>query len=180
MDIVKGGSGSIFGERLMQNYANRVIIVVDERKLSTAVGQRPIPVEIVAKDWPFTIRNISRVCEDLGLGEHRTILRRGQLSNTLSDGDVPSITDNNNYIVDIYFKDPLVDPSLFSHELDQVVGVVCHGLFSGQATTIMVASTDKKQPVRIVGDHDDAVPVWWSAPPFQKGYEWESILSRHK
>lgn len=38
MAQIKGASGSIFGEKMLQTFASKVVIVVDERKLTRSIG----------------------------------------------------------------------------------------------------------------------------------------------
>ena len=47
------------------------------------------------------------------------------------DGDEIAVTDNGNYIVDLFFEKPIADPPKAAEELKNTVGVVDHGLFCG-------------------------------------------------
>jgi len=55
------------------------------------------------------------------------------------NGDKPYVTDNDNYIVDLYFKDPIPDANKAGKEIADVVGVVEHGLFLDMTTAVIVA-----------------------------------------
>ncbi|KAE8711501.1 putative ribose-5-phosphate isomerase 3 [Hibiscus syriacus] len=57
-----------------------------------------------------------------------------------SDGsEKPYVTDNGNYIVDLYFKNPIKDGFAAGKEISSMEGVVEHGLFLGMATSVIIA-----------------------------------------
>jgi ribose 5-phosphate isomerase A len=49
------------------------------------------------------------------------------------------VTDNGNYVVDLFFKQPIADPVEAARQLKDVVGVVDHGLFCSMAAEAIVA-----------------------------------------
>ena len=69
-------------------------------------------------------------------------LRLGSSSNNQVDGEEPAVTDNGNYIVDLFFKEPIKDAAKAGEELKATVGVVDHGLFCGMASCCIVAGKD--------------------------------------
>ena len=58
------------------------------------------------------------------------------------DGDEPAVTDNGNYIVDLFFDEPIKDAVKAADELKNTVGVVDHGLFCGLTTAVIIAGSD--------------------------------------
>ena len=58
------------------------------------------------------------------------------------DGDELAVTDNGNYIVDLFFKEPIKDAVTADKELKNTVGVVDHGLFCGLTTAVIIAGKD--------------------------------------
>ena len=49
LNLIKGGGGALFREKIVAQASRRVVIVVDESKLSPALGTRhALPVEVVA------------------------------------------------------------------------------------------------------------------------------------
>jgi len=58
------------------------------------------------------------------------------------DGDEPAVTDNGNYIVDLFFKEPIKDAPKAAEELKNTVGVVDHGLFCGMTFSVIVAGKE--------------------------------------
>ncbi len=49
------------------------------------------------------------------------------------------MTDNSNYIVDLYFENPIKDAYAAGKEISACEGVVEHGLFLDMATAVIIA-----------------------------------------
>lgn len=125
LNLIKGGGGALLREKLVAQSSRREIIIVDESKLSPALGTHwAVPVEVIRFGW----RTQAAYLEGLGA---RPTLRL--------DGDgVPFVTDQGNYILDSTFG-PIADPVSLGARLDARTGIVCHGLFLGLATEVIVA-----------------------------------------
>ena len=126
LDLIKGGGGALLREKIIAQASRREIIVVDESKLSPALGtRRPVPIEVVAFSWQVHMAYL----ESLG---GRPILRRGA-------SGAPFRTDQDNLIVDCDFG-PMPDPARVASRLSERAGIVEHGLFLGLATDVIVAT----------------------------------------
>lgn len=127
MNLIKGGGGALLREKIVAQASRREIIVVDESKLSPALGTRwPVPVEVV----PFSWRPEAAYLESLGA---RPALRH-------TSGGRPFQTDQGNFILDGRFG-PISDPAQLAMKLSGRAGVVEHGLFLDLATDVIVAGT---------------------------------------
>jgi ribose 5-phosphate isomerase A len=125
LDLIKGGGGALLREKIVAQASLREIIVVDESKLSPALGTRwPLPVEVI----PFGWRSQISFLESLGA---RVSVRQ------TSDGR-RFVTDQGNLILDCNFG-PLPQPTQVARELSQRTGIVEHGLFLGLTTDVIVA-----------------------------------------
>jgi ribose 5-phosphate isomerase A len=125
LNLIKGGGGALLREKIVAEASRREIIVVDESKLSPALGTRwPLPVEVV----PFGWRSQARFLEALGA---RVVVRAG------SDGK-PFHTDQGNLVLDCAFG-PIAKPVDLARRLADRAGIVEHGLFLGLATDLLVA-----------------------------------------
>jgi ribose 5-phosphate isomerase A len=125
LDVIKGGGGAFLREKMVAQATRREIIIVDESKLSPALGTRsPVPVEVVR----FGLRAQVAYLEDLGA---RVAVRR------TTDG-APYQTDQGNLILDCSF-DPIADPAELARRLESRAGIVEHGLFLGLAAEVVVA-----------------------------------------
>jgi ribose 5-phosphate isomerase A len=128
LNLIKGGGGALLREKIVAEASRREIIVVDESKLSPALGTRwPLPVEVV----PFGWRSQARFLEGLGA---KVVVRPGP------DGD-PGRTDQGNLILDCTFG-PIAHPLQLARRLADRAGIVEHGLFLGLATDLIVAGKD--------------------------------------
>lgn len=126
LNLIKGGGGALLREKIVAQASRREIIVVDEAKLSPALGTHwPVPVEVV----PFGWRSQAAYLESLGA---QPVLRLN------SDG-TPFKTDQSNLILDCHFG-PIANPAQLAARLSERAGIVEHGLFLGLATDVIVAS----------------------------------------
>jgi ribose 5-phosphate isomerase A len=157
LNLIKGGGGALLREKMVEINSKKFICIVDESKLSKALGPKfPLPVEITPFCYEHTIRVISELSAFKGSGV-RAVLRMGNASNNKKDGDNIAITDNGNYIVDLYFDKPIADIKLAAQQLLNVVGVVEHGIFVDMVAAVIVAGKDG---IRVAGREGGARP-WW-------------------
>eukprot|EP01040_Poterioochromonas_malhamensis_P009217 gene9217-10005_t len=157
--LIKGGGGALLREKMVEINADKFICIVDESKLSSELGPKfPLPVEITPFCYEHTIRQIESLPSIQKTGSCKPVLRRGNVGNNKLDGENIAITDNGNYIVDLYFTSPLSDVRQLSKELYSIVGVVEHGLFIDMTTAIIVAGKDG---VRVAGRVKGGERPWW-------------------
>jgi ribose 5-phosphate isomerase A len=125
LDLIKGAAGALFREKIVAQMSKREIIVIDESKLVTMLGERSaVPVEVVQFGWRSQVPYL----ESLGA---RVAVRQGV-------GSEPFLTDQGNLILDCRFG-PIADPARIARGLEARTGVVAHGLFLGLATDVVVA-----------------------------------------
>ncbi|MBN1657293.1 MAG: ribose-5-phosphate isomerase RpiA [Anaerolineae bacterium] len=128
LNLIKGGGGALLHEKIVAQASRREIIIVDESKLSPALGTHwPVPVEVI----PFGWRTQAAYLESLGARVHLRPDAHGQ----------PFQTDEGNLILDCDFG-PIDDPSGLGARLDARTGIVAHGIFLGLATEVIVAGTE--------------------------------------
>lgn len=125
LDCIKGGGGALLREKIVAQASLREIIVVDESKLSPALGTHwPVPVEVVPFGWRSQISFLE------SLGAHVSVRHA-------FDGK-RFFTDQGNLILDCDFG-PLQQPTQLARELSQRIGIVEHGLFLGLIQDVIVA-----------------------------------------
>jgi len=128
LNLIKGGGGALLREKVVAQASRREAIVVDETKLSAALGtRRPVPVEVLPFGWQAQLAFLE------GMGAE-TELRR------IADGR-EFHTDQGNLILDCSFG-PIASPEILAARLDQRAGIVCHGLFLGLAADVFVGTPD--------------------------------------
>lgn len=124
LNLIKGGGGALLREKIVAQASLREIIVVDESKLSPALGTHwPVPIEVT----PFGWRSQMSYLESIG---GTPILRLD------TSGD-PFKTDQGNVILDCTF-DPIERPAQLAASLSDRAGIVEHGLFLGLAKDVIV------------------------------------------
>jgi len=115
--------------------------VADESKLTTQLGTgHPLSIEIT----PYSHEHLRKTIEKLPsfYGNARAILRRGQASSNAADGSEIAVTDNGHYIIDVYFAKPIQDVKRAAAELDNLTGIVEHGLCVNMNPVVLIASSD--------------------------------------
>jgi ribose 5-phosphate isomerase A len=123
LDLIKGGGGCHSREKIVNEAARLNVIVVDESKLSRALGERwAVPVEVLAFGVQSTRRRLERL---------------GQVKLRERDGR-PFVTDSGNYIFDVG-AGIIEAPAELDRALRAIPGVVETGLFVARADVVVVA-----------------------------------------
>jgi len=134
--LLKGRGYDLVREKLMARAADAFIVLVDQSKLTSRIGERyPIPVEVM----PFAWQLVKRTLESLGA--------QGDLRpNSAKDG--LAITSHGSLVLDMTF-----DATLQSQALDEMLnatpGVVEHGIFRGLANTVLIAANGQVEERRV-------------------------------
>ncbi len=131
MGLLKGGGGALLREKIVIASAQRFVVVAEERKAVSRLGESfRLPVEVVRFGWPETRK---RVLELLPSAE----LRR-------RDRDEPYVTDEGHLILDCEL--PAVDDlERLGAQLKGTVGVVEHGLFLGMADEALLGPDGRER-----------------------------------
>ena len=123
--MVKGGGAALTREKIVAALAERFVCIADESKLVKALGQFPLPVEVI----PMAANHIARRFASMG----------GQASLRLKDGQ-PLVTDNGQHILDVKGLS-ITDPLAFESEINQWPGVVTVGVFAHQKASVCLLGT---------------------------------------
>jgi ribose 5-phosphate isomerase A len=141
LDLIKGGGGALLREKLVARAASRFLIVIEDDKVVTRLGERhALPVEIVRFGWRETRRALLDLVPDARL-------RRGQ------DGQ-SFVTDEGHFILDCTLGEPEPGgegPEALAAGLKALPGVVDHGLFLGMADEVLVGHPDGSVERRLRG-----------------------------
>jgi ribose 5-phosphate isomerase A len=125
LELIKGGGGALFREKIVAQASRREVIVVDESKLSAALcTKHALPIEIAQFGWKSQERFV------VSLGGKPTL--------RLTPDGKPYLTDQGNWILDCAFA-PIADPRALAAQLAGRAGIVEHGLFCGIASEVIVA-----------------------------------------
>jgi ribose 5-phosphate isomerase A len=122
-NMIKGGGGALTREKLVALASRKRVILVDESKLVSKLGQsRLLPVEVL----PFSRTLTARLLTGLGC-----------VANTRRQGEGEFVTDNGNHILDCAFG-PIDDVPSLEKRIKLLPGVIECGLFVGIADTIII------------------------------------------
>ena len=129
-NLIKGGGAALVREKIIANASERILIVVDESKVSRVLGTTfPLPVEIVRFGWEATQTEVNRI-------SGRSTLR---LTAAQGGDQQPLVTDNGNYILDCHF-DGIPAPEQVELQLNNIPGVVENGIFVNRADKIIIGT----------------------------------------
>jgi ribose 5-phosphate isomerase A len=124
--LIKGGGGALTREKILARASRRFLVIADSSKLVPRLGTRAVPIEVVPFAWPFVADQIASMGAE-------PVLRVDP------SGDIlPFLTDQNNYILDCQFRE-LDDLHVVATRLDEIPGLVDHGLFLGYAYAALIA-----------------------------------------
>ncbi len=128
LNLIKGGGGALLREKIVAQASRREIIIVDDTKLSPALGtHHPVPVEVLPFGWRAQVGYL----ETLGA---QVVVRKAD------DGNL-FLTDQKNMILDCDFG-PIADPAGLAQALCGRAGIVEHGLFLGMAHQAIAGCSD--------------------------------------
>lgn len=127
LNLIKGGGGALLREKIVAQASQREVIMVDEGKLSAALGTRfDLPVEVLPFAWQHVFDFIVWLGGKPQVREHN---------------GMPVLSDQGNYLLDCAFG-PIADPGALARQLEARAGIVEHGLFMGLATDVFVAGPE--------------------------------------
>lgn len=120
---IKGGGGALLMEKVVATPTKDYIWVVDESKLVQKLGAFKLPVEVVQYGAEQVFHRFAEAGYKPSFRE-----KNGQRF----------ITDMQNFIIDLDLG-VIENPVEFGRELDHIVGVVEHGLFTQMVNKVIVA-----------------------------------------
>lgn len=129
LNLIKGGGGALFREKMVARLSKREIIMADSTKRVEKLGAFRVPVEVV----PIALVFAQKQIEKFG-GKAELRLKNGETF----------VTDTGNRILDADFG-LIEDVRKISAALDSIEGVVCHGLFIDLADVVIMASGSKTE-----------------------------------
>src|SRR5436189_4318491 len=127
-NMIKGGGGALTREKLVALTSVKRVILVDESKLVSKLGQsRLLPIEVLPFAWTLAARLLT------GLG---------CVANLRDANGMPFVTDNGNNILDCAFG-PIEDAATLEKRIKLLPGVIECGLFIGIADTLVIGFDDR-------------------------------------
>ena len=131
--MIKGGGANLLWEKIVASASRKMVAIVDESKKVQRLGRFPLPIEVVPFAWRSTERHLQNLFKRNGYADVRIDVRGGT--------EKPMITDSGHYLLDCHLQ-TIADPESLALNLNQIPGVVEHGLFIGIATNAAVGKAD--------------------------------------
>ncbi|MDO4432516.1 MAG: ribose-5-phosphate isomerase RpiA [Aerococcaceae bacterium] len=124
---IKGGGGALLHEKIVAESSHKRIWIVGEDKVVDTLGAFPLPIEVI----PFGSWKLFRLLDQAGM---KPTFRKKD------DGSL-FVTDSGNYIFDLHLE-RIPAPVQLAFELNNIVGVVEHGLFLKHPHVILAGKAD--------------------------------------
>lgn len=134
------GDDSIIKEKTILEAAGQLIFIVKEKQLKGSV-EGSIPVLIKSVNWLETAEEI----DDLFLGDAEVWRRPAIGYAGPLGGDFPLVTKEGHNILDVIFTSPMESLVEVAKILDQIDGVVEHGVIFSKPCTAIIASENGLQ-----------------------------------
>lgn len=126
--MIKGGGGALTREKIVAAASRRFVCLADDSKWVKTLGKFPVAIEVLPQARSYVARELVK----LG-GE--PVYRTGFVS------------DYGNAILDTYAL-MIDDAKVWEERLNNIVGVVCHGIFAHQSADVLLkAGTDGVQAI---------------------------------
>jgi ribose 5-phosphate isomerase A len=127
-NAIKGRGGAQVLEKILASLSERYILIADSTKLVDNLGRSPVPIEFVPEALEVVRNKLARTgC--------KSSIRQGS-------GKVgPVVTDLGNIIIDAYF-DGIENPRRLAQYLNNIPGVVGHGLFVNMVDQAVVGFSE--------------------------------------
>jgi ribose 5-phosphate isomerase A len=124
LELIKGHGGALLREKIVAQASRRLVIIVDDSKLSPRLGLKSrLPLEVIPFAWRAQVEFVE------GLGGRAELRTKGGAAYR---------TDQGNLILDCRFEG-LADAAALAARLAERAGIVEHGLFLGLATDVIAA-----------------------------------------
>jgi len=108
--LIKGGGGALTREKIIAAVARQFVCIVDSSKQVDVLGKFPLAIEVIPMARSYVAREIVKLKGD-------PVYRQGFK------------TDNGNVILDVHNLN-ILQPVQLEETLNNITGVVCHGLFA--------------------------------------------------
>ena len=147
LNMIKGGGGALFKEKIIMYSANERVILADSKKFVPELTI-PIPIEV----HPFARSTVTKILESMTILAKEGNTKDSEINNTRRDKvyegghlsakpiirttlkGYPFITENGNIILDTEFSS-ILDVEKTEKEIKNIPGVIEVGLFSRKNNT---------------------------------------------
>lgn len=129
---IKGGGAAHLWEKIVAINSDKNMWIVDSSKMVDELGTFPLPLEVI----PYGSQQLLKRLDV-----------KGYHPKFRMNGDQYVTTDSNNYVIDLHLGE-IKEPHALALELDQMTGIVEHGLFLDLVNTVIVGREDGPQTIQ--------------------------------
>lgn len=122
LNLIKGGGGALFREKMVARLSKNVVIIADSTKKVERLGAFKVPTEVVPIALNFVRKQIEKAGGDSKIREKNNEVFTTDAGNTILDADFGLIE----------------NASELSSKINEIEGVVCHGLFINLAQKVIM------------------------------------------
>ena len=116
LNLIKGGGGCHTMEKIVDYFAKKFVVLVDDSKVVDILGDKtPVPLEVLPQTYSTVLRELL----------NRNAAPSIRMSNKKMG---PVITDNGNIIIDVFID--LSNPEEVERDLNNIPGVLENGIFT--------------------------------------------------
>jgi ribose 5-phosphate isomerase A len=121
--MIKGGGGALTREKIIANASKKFICIADQSKQVELLGKFPVAIEVIPMARSYVARQLVKLGGD-------PVYRAG------------FVTDNGNVILDVHNL-KILDPLKLEQTLNNIAGIVEHGIFASRTADILLIGTEK-------------------------------------
>jgi len=124
LELIKGGGAALTREKIVTAAAREFVCIADESKWVDALGNFPLPVEVIPMARSLVARELVKLGGDPVWREN-------------------VVTDNGNIILDVHHLHPIASACELEQKINQIAGVVTNGLFALKPADILFLATQE-------------------------------------
>lgn len=129
LNLIKGMGGALTKEKIVASASEKLLIVVDETKLTDRLGSNQVlPIEVLPFAAPVVLRKLRSMKIDGKIREGK-----GKVG--------PVVTDNGNFLIDLDVG-AIENPKKLERQLRSIPGIVETGLFIDLADIVFVGGKE--------------------------------------
>jgi len=128
LSLLKGGGGALLREKIIAFNSKKMIVIADDTKKVSKLGQFRLPIELIKFEHKITINRVLEKLENIGYP--------GTAELRVINGN-PFKTDSENLIYDLSIG-LIEEPAIIDNLLNSIPGVVENGLFVDMANIVII------------------------------------------
>jgi len=128
LSLLKGGGGALLREKIIAFNSKKMIVIADDTKKVSKLGEFRLPVELIKFEHKITINRVLEKLENIGYP--------GTAELRVINGN-PFTTDSENLIYDLSIG-LIEEPAIIDNLLNSIPGVVENGLFVDMANIVII------------------------------------------